>query len=233
LEHLLQGTPEKKETIMKRTNRSDSVHNRSALLEEAPRTSDAMIETKRAAQDWEREARIARLKADLDAVRGSREAIRSEIEAMGRRRRAGLPNSPKSKPWISVALITSVCGFGLLFGWMYARADLKSSQPSKTALAGIERELTPREPTLTPAMSPGNPEAPLRPIDATEVVSTTSHASSKKGKPKTGKSKKGKQSGPVKKGPKGKERENKRDRTDDLGFLSNCGMDPMCGFDRK
>ena len=204
--------------------------------EAANRAERERIEAEMATQDRDAKMRIAALKAELDAVRWSRESLQSEIRTMGIRRMAGVSVDTKSRPWILGAVILASCGFGLLFGWMNSRPVISAKDPVDAAPLAIARgtAATPDGKLDQVATAPTDVDTGSLSLTGGDAkVVSEGAAATVSAKPRPPKKTQGGK-GTDKRNGKGRglRRTNPQEDRSDLSFFEKCGSDPMCGFDR-
>ncbi len=167
-------------------------------------------------QEREAESRIARLRAELDAIRCSRQALHEEICNLAAAREDRPAVTRRSSLGAAVA-VAAACGFavGLFF---FAQADMAPPTPDAPV------SWKPASPLPTVEVS--HPDTPATADEASPFPNAPVVPPEKQ---KPGPVPEGKKTKPPKKIGK-KPPEKKRDGLD---FLDKCGDDPMCGFDKR
>jgi hypothetical protein len=218
------------EKITERPNHSVGHAQQANLLAEKQR-----IDATLALRDQEAQKRIAALKAELNAVRWSREAIRNEIQWMSVRRSTDAVSNTKHRPWISIALVLSACGFALLLGWLFGRperAPISSSTPPTPARMARDTSTSgdaPKSPSGTTAAAKdatatSSADGPTGTTETKRSVATEKVMHPRKTAPH-----RNRENRRIKKTQRGKRKPPTKQH--ELGFLDKCGSDPMCGFD--
>ena len=164
------------------------------------------------------------LRARLQVVQTDREAMDQEIRTMGIR--SGRGGVAQETAWKILTVTFAVAG---LAGFL---AALWSDPPPTQVTSTLE--------PLQLPVSHSTPEASkaATPLE-TSTASLTPTVPEKRDPPTASRTDKGRRGGKAGRGKAIRDRTAKpignkpKPPKDDLGFFDDCGMDPMCGFDKK
>ena len=206
---------------MRKKSRSDAMR----ALSDLYRIEAERIESLRDTGD-----NLPALQARLDQVRADRAAIDADIRT-GNPGHSNHRGIPRETAWKILTVTFAAAG---LAGFLTALRDDPTPVPLSATLAPLEipprhgeTEAPPETELKPPAVTTVTGAAPVATAKAPRAVPTQQKRGGKRQQGKKG----GRHGGKIK--PVKPKPIKPKPPRDDLGFFDDCGLDPMCGFDKK